>query len=101
MGVVPDEIERAGDGFRRIRELRALPTASSIRPGLLSGDLADVQRRKADAATRFAGMKDEGLAATGDGLIHFARTTVDLDNQNAAAIQQLFPEPPPAPAGGQ
>ena len=98
MGVVPDEIERAGHEFRRIREQRILPGPPSIRPGTLSNGLAELQNQKATTAAEFARMQDDGLTATGDGLVHFARTTVDFDNQGAAAIQQLFPETPPATA---
>lgn len=101
MGVVPDEIERAGQEFRRIKEQRFLPGAPSIRPGMLSLDLAGVQSQKATAAAEFARAKDGGLTAAGDGLIYFAKSTVDFDSQGAAAIQQLFPDQPPGTAGGQ
>ena len=101
MGVVPDEIERAGHEFRRIKEQGFLPRASSIRPGTLSSELAGVQSQKAMAAAEFALAKDGGLTAAGNGLVHFARTTANLDSQSAEVIQQLFPDQPPGTAGGQ
>ena len=101
MGVVPEEIERAGHEFRRIKEQRVLPQTPSINEGRLSAGLAGVQNQKAIEAAGFALAKDGGLVAAGDGLVHLARSTVDLDSQGAATIQQLFPDAPPGPRGGQ
>ena len=63
--------------------------------GELSGELAGAQNHAAIEAARFARAKDDGMAATGKGLLNIADHFADFDRQGAEGIRRLFTAPAP------